>query len=52
MARKKGCRVKVCKCGTQVVGMPGKTKCCQHCGKKVTMPSKGKGKRKAKSKKR
>jgi hypothetical protein len=32
--------------------MPGKTKCCQHCGKKVTMPSKGKGKRKAKSKKR
>jgi len=44
MARKKGCRVKVCKCGTQVVGMPGRTKKCQHCGKKVTMPSKRKKK--------
>lgn len=40
MARKKGCRVVVCKCGTQVVGMPGKKKKCQHCGKTCSMPTK------------
>lgn len=40
--RKKGSRVKVCKCGNQVVGMPGRTKKCSKCGKTVTLPTKGK----------
>ena len=39
MARKKGSRVTVCKCGTQVVGMPGRKKRCQSCERLCKMPS-------------